>query len=53
MPKIILGQGGISNAHKKGGFVISEPVKIPPGKYEYKIWIGDKLVGVFPFEVKP
>jgi hypothetical protein len=38
---------------KKGGFVISEPVKIPPGKYEYKIWIGDKLVGVFPFEVKP
>ncbi len=38
---------------KKGGFVISEPVKIPSGKYEYKIWIGDKLVGVFPFEVKP
>ena len=38
---------------KKGGFAGSEPVTIPAGKYEYKIWIGDKLVGVFPFEVKP
>lgn len=38
---------------KKGGFAGSEPVTFPAGKYEYKIWIGDKLVGVFPFEVKP
>lgn len=38
---------------KKGGFAGSEPVTIPAGKYEFKIWIGDRLVGVFPFEVKP
>jgi hypothetical protein len=38
---------------KKGGFAGSEPVNIPSGLYEYKIWIGDKLVGVFSFEVKP
>ncbi|MHB1346692.1 MAG: hypothetical protein ACYCXK_04280 [Candidatus Humimicrobiaceae bacterium] len=38
---------------RKGGFAGSEPVNLPPGLYEYKIWIGDSLVGVFPFEVKP
>ena len=38
---------------KKGGFAGSEPVNLPPGMYEYKIWIGDNLVGVFSFEVKP
>ncbi|MCE5329902.1 hypothetical protein LLG07_06185 [bacterium] len=38
---------------KKGSFAGSEPVTIPAGKYEFKIWIGDRLVGVFPFEVKP
>jgi len=38
---------------KKGGFAGSEPVNIPSGLYEYKIWVGDKLVGVFSFEVKP
>lgn len=38
---------------KKGGFAGSEPVNISAGKYEYKIWADDKLVGVFPFEVKP
>jgi hypothetical protein len=38
---------------KKGGFAGSEPVNIYEGLFEYKIWIADKLVGVFPFEVKP
>lgn len=38
---------------KKGGFAGSEPVTIPAGKYEFKIWIDERLVGVFPFEVKP
>jgi hypothetical protein len=38
---------------KKGGFAESEPVNFPPGKYEYKIWAGSKLTGVFPFEVRP
>ena len=38
---------------KKGGFAGSEPVNLPAGLYEYKIWVGDKLAGVFSFEVKP
>ena len=38
---------------KKGGYAGSEPVNIPAGKYEYKIWVDSKLAGVFPFEVKP
>ena len=38
---------------KKGGFAGSEPVNLPAGLYEYKIWVGDKLTGVFSFEVKP
>ena len=38
---------------KKGGFAGSEPVNLYPGLFEYKIWAADKLVGVFPFEVKP
>jgi hypothetical protein len=38
---------------KKGGFAGSEPVNLLAGLFEYKIWVADKLVGVFPFEVKP
>ena len=38
---------------KKGGFAGSEPVNLYAGLFEYKIWAADKLVGVFPFEVKP
>jgi hypothetical protein len=38
---------------KKGGFAEIEPVNLHAGSFEYKIWVGDKLAGVFPFEVKP
>ncbi|MHB1336901.1 MAG: hypothetical protein ACYCXQ_13260 [Candidatus Humimicrobiaceae bacterium] len=51
--KNIRGKAEFPMIIKKGGFAGSEPVNIPSGLYEYKIWIGDKLVGVFPFEVKP
>jgi hypothetical protein len=51
--KNIRGKAEFPFVVKKGGFAGSEPVNIPSGSYEYKIWIGDKLVGVFSFEVKP
>ena len=35
-----------------GGFAGWEPVDLPAGKYEYKVYVGDALVGVFPFEVR-
>jgi hypothetical protein len=35
-----------------GGFAAWEPVDLPVGKYEYKIYVGDALVAVFPFEVR-
>ena len=38
---------------KKGGFTGSEPVNLYAGLFEYQIWIADKLVAVFPFEVRP
>ena len=38
---------------KKGGFAESEPVNLYAGLFEYHIWITDKLVAVFPFEVRP
>jgi len=38
---------------KKGGFAGSEPVNLFAGLFEYKMWVADKLVGVFPFEVRP
>jgi len=38
---------------KKGGFAGSEPVNLYAGLFEYQIWLADKLVAVFPFEVRP
>jgi hypothetical protein len=35
-----------------GGFAGWEPIDLPAGKYEYKVYVGDALVGVFPFEVR-
>jgi hypothetical protein len=51
--KYIRGKAEFPTVIKAGGFAGSEPVNLPSGLYEYKIWVGDKLVGVFPFEVKP
>jgi hypothetical protein len=39
-------------AQKAGGFASGGPLSLAPGKYEYKVYVGDALVGVFPFEVR-
>jgi len=44
-------EGGFPYA-LKGGFAGTGPVDIPAGKYEYKVYVDDTLVAVFPFEVK-
>mgnify|MGYP007084775882 CR=1 FL=1 len=48
--KKVIREGGLPQA-VKGGFAGWEPVDLPAGKYEYKVYVGDALVGVFPFEV--
>ena len=30
----------------------AEPLTVPVGTYEYKVYAGDVLVAVFPFEVR-
>lgn len=33
------------------GFASWEPVGYPVGHYEYRIYVNEKLIGLFPFEV--
>lgn len=40
------------SALQKGGFASSCTLDLSPGKYEFKVYVGDILVGVFPFEVR-
>ncbi|MCX7911843.1 MAG: hypothetical protein N2506_02610 [Dehalococcoidales bacterium] len=35
-----------------GGFAGWEPVDLSPGEYEYRVYVGETLVAVFPFEVR-
>jgi hypothetical protein len=44
-------KGGPQQTMSKGGFAGCSSVNLPAGKYEYKVYIGEALVGVFPFEV--
>jgi hypothetical protein len=37
---------------EKGGFAGCSPVDMAAGKYEYKVYIGDTLVALLPFEVQ-
>jgi hypothetical protein len=46
----VVKEGGLPQA-VKGGFAGWEPIDLPIGKYEYKVYVGDVLVGVYPFEV--
>jgi hypothetical protein len=46
----VVEQGGLPKP-MSGGFAGWEPMPVPAGKYEYKVYVGDALVGVFPFEV--
>jgi hypothetical protein len=44
--------GGPPTPLKVGGFGSSSTLNLLSGKYEYKVYIGDVLVAVFPFEVR-
>ncbi len=46
----VMEEGGLPKP-MSGGFAGWEPMPVPAGKYEYKVYIGDALVGIFPFEV--
>jgi len=48
--KKVVREGGLPQAIE-GGFAGWEPIDLPVGKYEYKVYAADVLVGVFPFEV--
>ncbi len=37
---------------KVGGFASSSILTLPVGKYEYKVYVANVLVAVFPFEVR-
>jgi len=37
---------------QKGNFAGCGPLDLPAGKYEYKVYVGDVLVAIFPFEVR-
>ncbi len=47
----VVKEGGLPQP-MDGGFAGWEPIDIPAGQYEYKVYVGDILVGVFPFEVR-
>jgi len=49
--KKVVNEGGLPRP-MTGGFAGWEPLTIPAGKYEYKVYVGDVLVAVFPFEVR-
>lgn len=49
--KKVIKEGGLPKP-MTGSFAGWEPVDLPVGKYEYKIYVDDILVGVFPFEVR-
>ena len=40
------------SALKVGGFASSSTLNLSPGKYEFKVYVADALVGIFPFEVR-
>jgi hypothetical protein len=37
---------------KAGGFMGNQPLDLPPGKYEFKLYVDDVLAINIPFEVK-
>jgi hypothetical protein len=54
--KVVKG-GGLSfptvrSGFDAAGFISVDTLDLPVGKYEYKVNVGDTLVGVFPFEVR-
>jgi len=49
--KKVVKEGGLPKP-MKGGFAGAEPLDIPTGKYEFKVYVGSALVAIFPFEVR-
>ena len=49
--KKVVKEGGLPKP-MKGGFAGAEPLDIPTGKYEFKVYVGSVLVAIFPFEVR-
>jgi len=58
LAKKVIKEGGLSfppPPTKSGfavGFVSVDTLEAPIGKYEYKVYVSDVLVAVFPFEVR-
>ena len=50
--KLVEAGGAPPSTLKAGGFVGSSSMPVPAGKWELKVYVGDKLVAVLPFEVK-
>ena len=50
--KKVVKEGGFPKSLTPSNYAGAEPLTIPAGKYEYKIYVGDVLVAVFPFEVR-
>lgn len=47
----VVEEGGLPKP-MTGGFAGWEPMPVPAGKYEYKVYVGDVIVAIFPFEVQ-
>jgi hypothetical protein len=47
----VVEEGGLPKP-MTGGFAGWEPMPVPAGKYEYKIYVSGALVAIFPFEVQ-
>jgi len=57
LAKKVIKEGGLSFPPIKSGFdavgfVSMDTLEAPIGKYEYKVYVSDVLVAVFPFEVR-
>ena len=50
--KKVVKEGGFPGLLTPKNYAGAEPLTIPAGKYEYKVYAGDVLVAVFPFEVR-
>ena len=50
--KKVVKEGGLPGSLTPKNYAGAEPLTIPAGTYEYKVYTGDVLVAVFPFEVR-
>ncbi len=50
--KKVVEEGGYPGSLTPKNYAGAEPLTTPAGKYEYKVYVGDVLVAVFPFEVR-